>query len=78
MQQLNGQQRDEYGDGSQHETTTGWAAKALRSVITGRNWKNDDYAMDLLSKMLNIQPSKRITSADALKHPFLQSAVNRP
>ena len=72
------QQCDEYGDGSQHETQTGWAAKALQSVIKGRNWKNDDHALDLLSKMLNVQPSKRITSADALKHPFLQSAMKRP
>jgi len=78
MQQLHDQQCDEYGDGSQHETQTGWAAKALQSVIKGRNWKNDDHALDLLSKMLNVQPSKRITSADALKHPFLQSAMKRP
>jgi serine/threonine protein kinase len=68
IQQLN--EGKEYGDGSQHENTTGWAAKALQSVITARNWKNDDHALDLLSKMLNVQSSERITSADALKHPF--------
>ena len=73
-QQLN--EGEEYGDGSQHENTTGWAAKALQSVTPTRKWKNDDQALDLLSRMLNVQPSKRITSADALKHPFFQSAMN--
>ena len=76
IQQLN--EGEEYGDGSQHESKTGWAVKALQSVITTRNWKNDDHALDLLSKMLNVQSSERITSADALKHPFFQSAMNGP
>jgi len=68
---------DEYGDGSQHENKTGWAAKALQSVIPGRIEQIDVQALDLLSKMLNVRPSKRITSQEALNHPFLQSAVNR-
>jgi serine/threonine protein kinase len=74
MRQLHGcrlgEPGDEYGDGSRHGNKKGWAAKALQSVITARNWKNDDHALDLLSKMLNVQSSERITSADALKHPF--------
>jgi len=78
MRQLHGEQSDEYGDGTQHENRTGWAAKALQSVIPGRYWKNDDHALDLLSKMLKVQPSKRITPEDALNHPFLQLAVKRP
>lgn len=43
---------------------------------------NDDYrdchspmliliAVDLLEKMLNLDPEKRITTADALMHPYL-------
>ena len=72
---------DEYGDGSRHENKTGWAAKAMQSVIPGRidqiGVQRLDQALDLLSKMLNVRPSKRITSQEALNHPFLQSAVNR-
>ena len=80
MRQLHGcrlgEPGDEYGDGSRHGNKKGWAAKALQSVKTGRKVQIDDHALDLLSKMLNVQPSKRITSEEALNHPFLQSAVN--
>jgi serine/threonine protein kinase len=68
---------DEYGDGIQHENKSGWEAIALQSAIPGRKWNNNDHALDLLSKMLKVQPSKRITPEDALNHAFLQSAVNR-
>jgi serine/threonine protein kinase len=39
------------------------------------NWKIkipqlDDIGADLLSRMLEIDPSKRITAAEALKHDF--------
>ena len=86
MQQLHGQQCDMQGDeslgkqckkhrdGIEHETQTGWAAKALQSSIPERSLKNDDQVLDLLSKMLNVQPSKRITSADAIEHPYFVSA----
>jgi serine/threonine protein kinase len=86
MQQLHGQQCDTQGDkslgeqcekqrdGIEHEKQTGWAAKALQSSIPERSLKKDDQVLDLLSKMLNVQPSKRITSADAIEHPFFVSA----
>jgi serine/threonine protein kinase len=86
MQQLYGQQCDTQGDeslreqckkhrdGIEHEKQTGWAAKALQSSIPGRNFKNDDQVLDLLSQMLNVQPSKRITTAGAIEHPFFVSA----
>jgi serine/threonine protein kinase len=73
-----GDTSDGYGGGIRHENNTGWAAKALQSAIPGRKLNNGDHALDLLSKMLKVQSSKRITTEDALKHPFLQSAVNRP
>jgi serine/threonine protein kinase len=79
IQQLN--EGEEYGDGSQHENTTGWTAKAMQSVIPGRidqiGVQALDQALDLLSKMLNARPAERITSQEALNHPFLQSVVNR-
>jgi serine/threonine protein kinase len=60
----------ENGDDNQHEIETGWATKALQYGIPGPNREGNICALDLLSKMLNTQPSKRITSADALKHQF--------
>jgi cell division control protein 7 len=76
MRQI-GDHSNGHGGGIRHENNTGWAAKALQSAIPGRKLNNGDHALDLLSKMLKVQPSKRITTEDALKHPFLQSAVNR-
>jgi serine/threonine protein kinase len=76
MRQI-GDHSNGHGGGIRHENNTGWAAKALQSAIAGRKLNNGNHALDLLSKMLKVQPSKRITTEDALKHPFLQSAVNR-
>ena len=37
----------------------------------------DPLALDLLRKMLQFNPSKRVTAAEALEHPFL-TGVRRP
>jgi casein kinase II subunit alpha len=70
MQQLKITACDEYGDGCQFQNKTGWPAKALQTVIAERTWKPDDVALDLLSKMLQVDHSKRINSSTALEHPF--------
>lgn len=31
----------------------------------------DDYAIDLIEKMLSLDPGKRITAQQALEHPYL-------
>ena len=61
-----------YGKGCQYAQKTGWAAKALQNVNSKRTWTPDDQALDLLSKMLQVLPSHRITSALALNHPFFR------
>jgi serine/threonine protein kinase len=70
MKQWNILQSDEYGNGCQYQNKTGWAAKALQTVIPERSWKPDDQALDLLSQMLEVDPTKRINTFAALEHPF--------
>lgn len=53
------------------------AIKDISNEVTGIPWKkicpnSSDEAIDLLSKMIKFDPDERITSADALKHPFLK------
>ena len=44
----------------------------LREFFVQSRWEEwvVDISMDLLMKMLEINPSKRITADEALKHPF--------
>ena len=35
-----------------------------------------DNAIDLLRKMLEIDPSKRITAAEALRHPYIETYMD--
>lgn len=35
----------------------------------------DEEGMDLLDKLLQVDPTKRITAADAMKHPFLKEVT---
>jgi serine/threonine protein kinase len=73
MKQWNVLQSDEYGNGCRYQNKTGWAAKALQTVIAERSWKPDDQALDLLSQMLEVDPTKRIETLAALEHPFLEA-----
>ena len=41
----------------------------------GRGLSRDPLAMHLLSQMLSVNPATRIHAAEALEHPFLQSAA---
>ena len=71
MRKLNTDRAGQYGDGLQHQGKTGWIAKALQSQLSSRSWSPDNDALDLMSKMLEVAPYKRITSSTALEHQFL-------
>ena len=71
MRKLNVACNCDYGKGCQYAQKTGWSAKVLQNVNSKRTWTPDDQALDLLSKMLQVLPSQRITSEAALNHPFL-------
>lgn len=47
-----------------------YAPKKLSELVPGLD---DEAGYDLLGKMLQYEPSKRITAAQALKHPFFDS-----
>jgi serine/threonine protein kinase len=43
-----------------------WQGTELENVVFGVNW----FGIDLLKKMLCLEPSKRITAEEALNHPY--------
>ncbi|CAN4118456.1 unnamed protein product [Withania somnifera] len=63
------------------ETEQGVAQAIIRSVV---NFKRDpwpkvsDNAKDLVKKMLNPDPSKRLTAQEVLDHPWIQNAKKNP
>ncbi|KAF5804293.1 putative protein kinase CAMK-CDPK family [Helianthus annuus] len=63
------------------ETEQGVAQAILRSVV---NFKRDpwpkvsDNAIDLVKKMLNPDPSARLTAQEVLDHPWIQNAKKAP
>ena len=65
MQKLNTKEATKYGYGFNHQGRTGWAAKAKHDKRFARNWTPDDSALDLLSRMLEVSPSTRITSRNS-------------
>ena len=63
------------------ETEQGVAQAIIRSVIDFKRdpWpKVSDSAKDLVKKMLNPDPSKRLTAQQVLDHPWLQNAKKAP
>nr|GMD39787.1 calcium-dependent protein kinase 32-like [Ipomoea batatas] len=63
------------------ETEQGVAQAIIRSVVDFRRdpWpKVSDNAKDLVKKMLNPDPSKRLTAQEVLDHPWLQNAKKAP
>ncbi|KAM3288733.1 calcium-dependent protein kinase 32-like [Capsicum chacoense] len=63
------------------ETEQGVAQAIIRSVV---NFKRDpwpkvsDNAKDLVKRMLNPDPSKRLTAQEVLDHPWIQNAKKNP
>lgn len=63
------------------ETEQGVAQAIVRSVIDFRRdpWpKVSDNAKDLVKRMLNPDPKKRLTAQEVLDHPWLQNAKKAP
>ncbi|XP_016457690.1 calcium-dependent protein kinase 32 [Nicotiana tabacum] len=63
------------------ETEQGVAQAIIRSVVDFRRdpWpKVSDNAKDLVKKMLNPDPSKRLTAQEVLDHPWIQNAKRAP
>lgn len=63
------------------ETEQGVAQAIIRSVVDFRRdpWpKVSDNAKDLVKKMLNPDPTKRLTAQEVLDHPWLQNAKKAP
>ena len=55
----------------------GWEKQALTEVSLPKKWKDvlpdlDDNVIDLISKLLELDPEKRILAPEALEHPFFK------
>ena len=55
----------------------GWEKQALTEVSLPKKWKDvlpdlDDNGIDLISKLLELDPEKRILAPEALEHPFFK------
>ncbi len=55
----------------------GWEKEALTEISLPGKWKNflpqlDDDGIDLISKLLELDPEKRIMAQEALQHPFFK------
>eukprot|EP00929_Paragymnodinium_shiwhaense_P113060 TRINITY_DN81326_c0_g1_i1.p1 TRINITY_DN81326_c0_g1~~TRINITY_DN81326_c0_g1_i1.p1 ORF type:complete len:686 (+),score=162.83 TRINITY_DN81326_c0_g1_i1:108-2165(+) len=52
-----------------------WERKVRRQLRAARA---PEEAQDLVARMLSLDPATRLSAAEALKHPFLQEAADRP
>ena len=50
----------------------------LEEIVRGQNPAASPAALDLARKLLTIDPERRITAAEALRHPFVRDAGNAP
>jgi len=56
-----------------------WTVNGNENLVKlSKNFENHPEAMDLLTQMLQLEPSKRITIKGALQHPFFNDYNNIP
>ena len=53
------------------DTFPKWKPKNIKTVVPNLN----QFGCDLLAKMLVLDPKKRITSKQALKHPYFNDVI---
>lgn len=76
MNNIKAKDHAQYGKGLEHQGKTGWAAKVMQAKILERGWIENP-ELDLVTRMLDVRPWNRITSAEALEHPFLKEAAGK-
>jgi len=55
------------------------AAKSAAYVMTGEDWEHvSDEAKDLVSKLLVVNPEKRLSAAEVLEHPWVTATGSSP
>ena len=66
------------GSDGRHRDDRRWAIRIGRSVEGLDPVRGTPAAADLLRQLLTLDPTRRITAAAALRHPWIQAAAARP